>query len=186
MGVAKTLPVRVGESGRGNDQVMRWSGRPTQASATSSCPDGFNDHIQVGSVRNRDGEFVRGSPACASAAAEAMLTHIPDDLCFSVNARGQKAYPISSVSWAILYVEQPAGKGALDFLRWAAHEGTGVLKSRGRPAPPALVGRVDKKLDAASGNNSGAGGLPRVPRKGVRNLFCFRALTGLAPASARR
>jgi phosphate transport system substrate-binding protein len=43
-----------------------------------------------------------------------------------VNAKGAKAYPISSFTWILLYQNQPnveKGKKLIDFLNWALTEG---------------------------------------------------------------
>jgi ABC-type phosphate transport system substrate-binding protein len=102
-------------------------------------------------VQNRAGVPIKASLESVTAAAEASLPNIPDDLRYSLtDAPGKDAYPISGTVWAVIYVNQPAGKGQLvvDFLRWVTHEGQqyaeGLHYAR---LPEGLVARVDKKLD---------------------------------------
>jgi phosphate transport system substrate-binding protein len=108
------------------------------------------DKIKYGSVKNQAGKYVTGSLETVTKAADASLSSIPDDLRYSItNAPGEESYPISGTVWAVLYVDQPAGKGqqVVDFLRWVTHEGQAYAKDlHYAPLPPSLVQRIDKKL----------------------------------------
>jgi phosphate ABC transporter phosphate-binding protein len=107
--------------------------------------------VQYGSVQNKEGEFVLGSLESVTAAAKNALKDIPPDLRYSLtNAGGKDSYPISGTTWAVLYVNQPAGTGpaVVDFLRWiissAGQEKTAELKYA--RLPPELSERIEKKL----------------------------------------
>src|SRR5262249_16870171 len=85
-----------------------------------------------------------------TAAAEAALADVPDDLRFSLtDARGKESYPICGTTWAIVHVQQPddRAKEGVDFLRWVTHDGpedaTDLDYAR---LPKKLVERVDKSL----------------------------------------
>jgi ABC-type phosphate transport system substrate-binding protein len=101
-------------------------------------------------VRNRAGAFVRADLQGVTAAAEAALVGIPDDLRFSLtDAPGRESYPISGTVWAVLYVNQPSPKGRplVDFLRWATHEGQRYATDLHYvPLPAGLVERIDRRL----------------------------------------
>jgi phosphate transport system substrate-binding protein len=107
--------------------------------------------VQYGSVQNKEGEFVLGDLDSVTAAAKNALTDIPDDLRYSLtNPAGKESYPISGTTWAVLYVNQPAGKGTavVDFIRWitspAAQDKTSKLKYA--CLPEGLIERIEKKL----------------------------------------
>ncbi len=115
----------------------------------------LRNKIQYGSVRNREGEFVRASLESVTRAAEGALTDIPDDLRYSLtDAPGKGAYPICGTTWAVLYVKQPADKAQLlkDFLRWVTHEGQEqAVELQYARLSPGLVERVDRKLEQIKG-----------------------------------
>jgi phosphate transport system substrate-binding protein len=70
---------------------------------------GISEVLEIGAVKNADGEFVEARPAAVTAAAENSVTAIPEDLRFSiVKSPGKSSYPISTVTWAILYLNQPS------------------------------------------------------------------------------
>jgi phosphate transport system substrate-binding protein len=108
--------------------------------------------IRYGSVQNKEGEFVDADLESVGAAANNALTQIRDDLRFSLtDAPGKGSYPISSAVWAVIYVNQPAGKGqvVVDFLRWAAREDQGQQHAKPldyAALPKGLIERVEKKL----------------------------------------
>jgi ABC-type phosphate transport system substrate-binding protein len=108
--------------------------------------DAASDFLGFRLVRFKD-----GVPVEESAAANAALTEIPDDLRYSLtNAPGKDSYAISGTVWAVLYVNQPPGKGkaVIDFLRWVTHDGQNYAKDLDYARlPDEPVQRLEKKLD---------------------------------------
>jgi phosphate transport system substrate-binding protein len=110
--------------------------------------------IKFGSVKNKDGAFVRPEIKNVSEAAEGALKEgIPDDLCFNLtNKPGPTTYPICGSVWAVLYQDQTKdpGKEVLKFLRWITHkEGQEYCeKLHYSKLPDGVVKLVDKKLDS--------------------------------------
>jgi phosphate ABC transporter phosphate-binding protein len=108
--------------------------------------------IRFAAMQNQEKEFVVADPASVSAAAANSLTKIPDDLRYSLtDAPGKGSYPISGTVWAIVYVDQPAGKGkhVVDFLRWVTREDKGQSYANDlhyAPLPKGLIKRIDDKL----------------------------------------
>ena len=106
--------------------------------------------IQFGAVKNRAGKFVRADLKGVSKAAENSLKNIPDDLRFSLtDADGEDSYPISGVTWAVLYTDPnpQTGKALVEFFTWAVHEGQKYSEGMHyAKLPEALVQRVDEKL----------------------------------------
>jgi phosphate transport system substrate-binding protein len=107
--------------------------------------------IPFGVVQNRDGEFATPSLESVTAAAKNALTAIPDDLRYSLtDAPGKDSYPISGTVWAVIYENQPPGKGqaVVDFLRWVTHEGQEYAQGLDyAKLPEQLVKRLEIKLN---------------------------------------
>ena len=107
--------------------------------------------LDLGLVQNREGEFVKARLQSITAAADSALTHIPDDLRYSLtDAPGKASYPVSGTTWALVYARQPAGKGRqlVDFLGWVLGEGQEdaeqLLYAR---LPEGLAARAHAKLE---------------------------------------
>lgn len=88
--------------------------------------------IDFGSVRNKSGkDILPSSKSVTAAAVEAMKEKQKDpyalhELAYSLtNAAGESSYPISGMSYALLYKTQPGpkGKALVEFLKWATTEG---------------------------------------------------------------
>jgi phosphate transport system substrate-binding protein len=111
----------------------------------------LQNNIRFGLVKNKAGRFVEASLRSVTAAANAALKDMPEDLRFSISdAGGKDSYPISGATWAVLYVHQSSDKGKLlkDFLSWATHDGQKYCAAlHYARLPEGLVKRIDKKLD---------------------------------------
>lgn len=98
-----------------------------------------------------EGTFVTASLESVSAAAAAALADIPEDLRYSLtNAPGLDSYPICGTSWAIVYKDNPGGKGkqVRDFLHWCTHDGQRFCEAlHYARLPKGLVERVEKRLE---------------------------------------
>lgn len=111
------------------------------------------DEIQLGAVRNHDGQFIRPDLRSVTAAAENALRdnkRITDELDIDLlDASGAESYPISGATWAVFYVEQepPRGKALVDFFTWTIHEGQKYNENMHYARlPAAFVKRIDEKL----------------------------------------
>ncbi|QJW96036.1 phosphate ABC transporter substrate-binding protein PstS [Frigoriglobus tundricola] len=111
-------------------------------------------NLPFANIENEAGEYVAPTLASVTAAAAAELQTCPADLRFRfTNARGRESYPISGITWAVLYKKQPAGTGKplVEFLRWAVHDGQKYATDlQYAPLPPALVKRIDAVLDTVT------------------------------------
>jgi phosphate transport system substrate-binding protein len=88
----------------------------------------LNNKLEYGAVKNKEGEYIVGSPKSVTAAADNYLhaKEIKEDLRYNLaNAPGKGSYPISGTTWAYMYVKEkgPAGKAAADFLKWVVGDG---------------------------------------------------------------
>lgn len=103
-------------------------------------------------LENARKEMIDASPQAVTAAAEGMISTIPDDFRASmtqVDAKG--AYPISSFTYLLVYTEPEDRKrlAMKEFLKWALTDGQKLAVPLNYAAlPPALAARVLKKLEA--------------------------------------
>ena len=111
----------------------------------------LKNKIQFGSVKNKEGEFVKASLETVTAAADNSLAGIPDDLRYSItDAPGRNSYPISATTWAVVYANQPAdkGKAVVEYLRWMTHEGQELTAAQEYARlPKSLIEKLEKKID---------------------------------------
>ncbi|HEV7403352.1 MAG TPA: phosphate ABC transporter substrate-binding protein PstS [Chthoniobacteraceae bacterium] len=106
--------------------------------------------MPVASIRNKAGEFV--TPSVASVTAALAGAEIPDDFRFSmVNPPGPGAYPISGVTWLLVYEQQKdaaKGKKLVEFLKWMLNDGEKMAAPlEYAPLPDALRTRVLQRID---------------------------------------
>jgi phosphate transport system substrate-binding protein len=151
VGVGKTVKWPCGEAANGNSGVARLVKQTPGSLGYVELTYSLQEGLPFAAVENKEGVFVKANPASVRAAADNALSRIPDDLRYSLNnAPGTDSYPICGTVWAVLYVNQPEPKGKLvvDFLRWATHEGQSYATEMSYvPLPPALLSRVEAKLD---------------------------------------
>src|SRR5262249_45628748 len=122
-------PTGVGK--QGNPEVANHVAKAPGAIGYVELIYALNNNIPFGAVQNREGAFVQATMESVTAAAQAAVKDIPDNLCFTLtNKPGKESYPICGTVWAVLYRNQPAdvGKTLVDFLRWTTHEGQALAK----------------------------------------------------------
>jgi eukaryotic-like serine/threonine-protein kinase len=154
VGSGTTVKWPVGQEGKGNDGVVRVVSQTTGAIGYVELTYALAENLPAGHVKNREGVFV--APALESVtAAAASLEKIPEDLRFTLtDAPGQAAYPITGSVWAVLYLDQPADKGAdlARFFHWATHEGQRHMQElRYAPLPASVVQKIEVKLKRIQG-----------------------------------
>ncbi len=149
VGTSVNWPVGVGQ--KGNEGVTRHVSQTPGAIGYVELIYALSNNIRYGAVKNPAGNFIRASLQSVTAAAEGVLTTIPEDLRYSLtDAPGKDSYPISGTNWAVVYVKPPSGKGRLivDFLSWATHEGQHYAEAlHYARLPKGLVERLEKKLE---------------------------------------
>ena len=107
------------------------------------------NHIDYASVRNAAGKFVKGSVEAVSAAAAGVK--IPADYRVSItNAAGEKAYPIATFTWLLVYQKNTGQTGPVlhEFLKWMITEGQKSAPALGyAPLPPGVADMVKKTIE---------------------------------------
>lgn len=106
-------------------------------------------------VENKSGKFVAPTIEGVTAAAAGVAKGLPENTDFRIsilNAPGKDAYPISSLTWALVYQKQPdaaKGKKLVDFIRYGLKDGQKSAASLDyAPLPSAIVKQLLKRLDS--------------------------------------
>jgi len=100
-------------------------------------------------VKNAAGKFV--TPGIDSVTEALATAEIPDDFRFSmVNPPGENAYPISGVTWLLVYEQQKdatKGKKIVEFLNWAITRGESMASALDyTPLPESVQKRVLERI----------------------------------------
>jgi phosphate transport system substrate-binding protein len=154
-GRGKQVNWPVGLGAKGNEGVSAQVKQTPGAVGYTELAYAKQNRLAVARVRNQAGSFVEPTIANIQAAAAGALESLPDSTDFRVsivNAPGAQAYPISSLTWILLYRNQTDAAKAqqlLDFLRWALTEGDQQAAALDyAPLPGPVVQRVVHRLDS--------------------------------------
>lgn len=113
--------------------------------------------LPIGLVKNQSGAFVEPSVDTITAAAQASVRTIPDDLRFSLtDSAGPNSYPITGACWAVFRTDQLGnhGRELIRFLRWVTTEGqVHVTNLQYGRLPEELIGKIAAILDQISPEN---------------------------------
>jgi len=111
--------------------------------------------LQAAHVQNAAGNFVPPTVEHVQAAAAGVLETLPADTDYRisiVDAPGEQAYPISTLTWLLVYRDQAdsvKGRKLVDFIRWALTEGDDEAEAlHYAPLPDALERGVLARLDS--------------------------------------
>ena len=151
VGHGKAVNWPVGIGGKGNEGVAGVVKQTPGAIGYVELAYARQNRMKVASLRNRDGHFVAPTLAATSAAAAAMAKSMPADFRVSlVDAPGKGSWPISGLTWILVYKEQkdPArGKAMVQFLKWAIKDGQKMEAALDyAPLPNAIADKVDQTL----------------------------------------
>jgi phosphate transport system substrate-binding protein len=149
VGTSVNWPTGIGQ--KGNEGVAGQVKRSPGSIGYIELVYAVQNKIAYGSVQNKEGAFITASMESVTAAANASLVEIPDDLRYSItDAPGKDSYPISGTTWGICYVNNPGGKGKAvrDFFHWCTHDGQQYCDAlHYSRLPKGLVERVEKRLE---------------------------------------
>jgi phosphate transport system substrate-binding protein len=111
--------------------------------------------MNVASLRNKEGQFVTPTLEATSAAAAGVAKSMPADFRVSlVDAPGKESWPISGLTWILVYKDQKdeaRGKAVVRFLKWAIRDGQKMEAALDyAPLPKAVVDKVDQALKKIS------------------------------------
>jgi phosphate transport system substrate-binding protein len=163
-GVDKTVKWPTGTGAKGNDGVAACVKQTDGAVGYVEQAYALQNNFTTAAVKNKDGQFVEPSLPATSAAGEG--AKVPEDLKFStINAPGAKTYPISAVTFLLVWQDQcKAGikpqtaklvKSWLDYALGAGQEIAPQLEYA--PLPDPIKQKAQAKVDALQCNGSAIG-----------------------------
>jgi phosphate transport system substrate-binding protein len=117
----------VGLGGKGNEGVSGIIKQTQDSIGYVELIYALSNKLPFADVKNQAGEFVKPSLQSVTAAAAGYADRMPADFRIVItNAPGKGAYPISGMTWLLVYEKQkdPAkGKKLVEFLKWMMHDG---------------------------------------------------------------
>lgn len=113
--------------------------------------------LPVALIKNKAGKYVTADTENVAAAAAAFADDMPEDFRIQIaNADGEKAYPIASYTYLLVYQDQKdavKGKAIVDFIKWTMKSGTDFAKAlHYTPLPDNVKEKVGKKLETITFN----------------------------------
>lgn len=153
-GRGKEVQWPVGLGGKGNEGVAGTVKQTPGAVGYVEHAYAKQNNLAMADIRNRSGAFVPSTIANVTAAAAGAIAALPENSDYRisiVNAEGASAYPISSLTWLLVYETQKdavKGNKLKDFLRWAYADGAASAAALGyAPLPEALRQRLIQRVD---------------------------------------
>ena len=152
-GKGKDVKWPVGLGGKGNEGV---AGQVKQLPGSIGYVEliyARQNKLAYALVKNAAGAYVAPTIASVTAAATAVSKGLPKDTDFRVsivNAPGKDAYPISSLTWLLVYERQAnaeKGKKLVDFLNWMIADGQKDAAALDyAPLPPTIVKQLVERI----------------------------------------
>lgn len=143
-------PVGIGQ--KGNEGV---SGMVRQTPGSIGYVEliyALQNKIAYGTVKNKDGKFLKASTeGVTEAAASAAKTMTTDFRVSITNAAGPNSYPISSFTYLLIpvhFADAAKGKAVKDFLLWMLAHGESEASSMGyAPLPKPVADKVEQAVN---------------------------------------
>jgi phosphate transport system substrate-binding protein len=109
------------------------------------------NNLSYADIKNKSGNYITPSIESTTAAINGKLDSMPEDFRVSlVNPDGADAYPISGVTWILVYKKQAdkvKGQKIVEFLRWAVRDGQKYSKDLlYAPLPESMVKKIEEKI----------------------------------------
>jgi phosphate transport system substrate-binding protein len=151
LGKGKEIKWPVGLGGKGNEGVAGQVKQTPGSIGYVELAYAKQNKLPYADVKNAAGRYVTPTIASVTAAAEGMKLPKNTDYRVSiVNAPGKDSYPISSMTWILVYqnqLDRVKGQKLVDFLRWAYTSGEKSAESLDyAPLPRAMRAQLEKRL----------------------------------------
>jgi phosphate transport system substrate-binding protein len=151
LGKSKEIKWPVGLGGKGNEGVAGQVKQTPGSIGYVELAYAKQNQLPYANVRNAAGRYIAPSIASVTAAAASMKLPKNTDYRISIaNAPGKDSYPISSMTWLLVYQNQPdrvKGAKLVDFLRWAYNNGEKSAASLDyAPLPSAMVAQLKTRV----------------------------------------
>ncbi len=155
VGKGKDVKWPVGLGGKGNEGVAGQVKQSQGAIGYVELAYARQNKLPAASIRNAAGTYIAPSVETTTAAAAGALATLPANTDYRVsiaNAPGANAYPISTMTWILVYRTQPdtaKGRKVVNFLRWGLTQGQAVEPALDyAPLPEAMTTRLRQRLDS--------------------------------------
>jgi phosphate transport system substrate-binding protein len=163
LGKGKEIKWPVGLGGKGNEGVAGQVKQTPGSIGYVELAYAKQNALPYANVRNAAGRFVTPSIGSVTAAAASMKLPKNTDYRVSIaNAPGKDSYPISSMTWLLVYQNQTdkvKGTKLVDFLRWAYKNGEKSAASLDyAPLPSTMVAQLQNRLKTIRIADSRVGG----------------------------
>jgi phosphate transport system substrate-binding protein len=150
-GKGKEIKWPVGLGGKGNEGVAGQVKQTPGSIGYVELAYAKQNNLPYANVRNADGRFITPSIASVTSAAASMKLPKNTDYRVSIaNAPGKDSYPISSMTWILVYQNQPdrvKGTKLVNFLRWAYADGEKTAASLDyAPLPAPMLAQLQNRL----------------------------------------
>jgi len=141
----------IGLGGKGNEGVTGLVKQTPSSIGYVELIYALSNHLSFADVKNQAGTFVKPSLESVTAAAAGAAQSMPDDFRVSItDAPGKDAYPISGMTWLLVYEKQKEpekGKKLVKFLDWMMREGQKSAQALDyAPLPAAVVAKEQLAL----------------------------------------
>ncbi|HST07273.1 MAG TPA: substrate-binding domain-containing protein, partial [Gemmatimonadaceae bacterium] len=153
VGKGKEVKWPVGLGAKGNEGVAGQVKQTPGSVGYVELAYAKQNSLPFAAVTNQSGKTVLASVAAVTAAAASVARSLPANSDYRIsiaNAPGADSYPISSMTWMLVYQHQrdaAKGKKLVDFLNWAYTTGEGEASSLDyAPLPPELTARLKARL----------------------------------------
>ena len=151
LGKGKEIKWPVGLGGKGNEGVAGQVKQTPGSIGYVELAYARQNKLPYANVRNAQGRYV--TPSIASVTAAAAGVKLPKNTDYRVsivNAPGKDSYPISSMTWILVYrnqLDRVKGQKLINFLRWAYTSGEKSAASLDyAPLPAAMRANLEHRL----------------------------------------
>ena len=156
MGKGTSVSWPAGLGGKGNEGVTGLVKQTPFSLGYVELIYAQSNGLPFADVKNKSGSFVTPSLDSVTVAAAALANTMPDDFRVSItDAPGAGAYPISGMTWLLVYEKQrdaAKGKKLVRFLEWMMHEGQKEAPAlHYAPLPAEVVAKEAVALRAVTG-----------------------------------
>jgi phosphate transport system substrate-binding protein len=143
-GTGKDVKWPTGIGAKGNDGVAATTKQTSGSIGYVELQYATQSGLTSASLMNADGNFVQGSVAGVTAAADAAASTFPADFRQGpiINGAGPDTYPIASYTYLLVYVDQgdqAKGQALVAFMHWALTDGQALEADLGYAPLPASI-----------------------------------------------
>ena len=141
----------VGLGGKGNEGVTGLVKQTPFSLGYVELIYALSNEMPYADVKNQAGTFIKPSLESVTAAAASVAASLPDDFRVSLtNAPGAEVYPISGMTWLLVYEKQKdpeKGKKLVQFLNWMLHDGQKYAADlHYAPLPKDVIAKEEKAV----------------------------------------